>query len=213
MSKFFATVLFIGFVTSIFWIYPKLPAQIPNAFADYGEPSSYSSKFGVIISFASSISIVYLTMLSVSRIIQSKYKRFQKGIDGIFLIVIFVLSTIYTGVMANGLQYNLNMLLFVPLVVGLSLIVTGNEVQRFKADVDTGIPLKDAYNDLWNKVRHFVAKGLFAGGLLMLPCVFFPGKSILFIFLTILGILLATLIFGSYNIYRKHYMNTSNTPF
>ncbi|MBS4190620.1 DUF1648 domain-containing protein [Bacillus sp. FJAT-49705] len=213
MSKFLGAILLVGFVISSFLIYPMLPDQIPNAFANYGEPSSYSSKFSVMISFGIGIFTVYLTMLFVSRIIQSKYQRFQKGIEGIFLIIILLLSVVYSGIIVNGLELNFNMLPLVPLSVGLSLIVTGNEIQRYKANDHTAIPLINAHNDLWNKVRHFVAKGLFIGGLLMLPCVFFPVKSLLIIFLTILGLLIAILLLGSYQIYKKHYINPSNKPF
>lgn len=210
MSKFFASILLVMFVISILWLYPMLPGQMPNGFANFGEPSSYSSKLSIIISFGAGMLTVYLSMLNVSRITQSKYKRFQKGIDGIFLIVMMVLSFIYAGIIVNGLNVSFNMLPLVPICAGLTLIVTGNQVQRFKADDQTATPLINAHNDLWNKVRHFVAKGLFAGGLLMLPCVFFPAKIILTIFLTILALLIATLLLGSYQIYKKHYIDISN---
>lgn len=210
MSKFFASILLVMFVISILWLYPMLPGQMPNGFANFGEPSSYSSKLSIIISFGAGMLTVYLSMLNVSRITQSKYKRFQKGIDGIFLIVMMVLSFIYAGIIVNGLNVSFNMLPLVPICAGLTFIVTGNQVQRFKADDQTATPLINAHNDLWNKVRHFVAKGLFAGGLLMLPCVFFPAKIILTIFLTILALLIATLLLGSYQIYKKHYIDISN---
>lgn len=210
MSKFFASILLVMFVISTFWLYPMLPGQIPNGFANFGEPSSYSSKLSIMISFGAGMLTVYLSMLNVSRITHSKYKRFQKGIDGIFLIVMMVLSFIYAGIIVNGLNVSFNMLPLVPICAGLTLIVTGNQVQRFKADDQSSVPLINAHNDLWNKVRHFIAKGLFAGGLLMLPCVFFPAKIILTIFLTILALLIATLLLGSYQIYKKHYIDISN---
>ncbi len=210
MSKMFSTILVAVFVISSFLIYPMLPEKIPNAFANYGEPSSYASKFSVIISFSIGIFTIYLSMLSVSRITHIKYKRFQKGINGIFFIIIFLLSVLYSGIIANGLNYNFNMLLLVPLCVGIALIVTGNEIQRFKAAEQNTVPLIAAHNELWNKVRHFVARALFIGGMLILPCMFFPEKLMLFIFLMILGLLIVTLLLGSYQIYKKHYMNPVN---
>ncbi|MFO1445218.1 hypothetical protein KDN24_18870 [Bacillus sp. Bva_UNVM-123] len=208
MSKLFATILVVVFIISSFLIYPQLPESIPNAFANYGAPSSYAPKLSVIFSFSIGILTAYLTMLIATRITKMKYKRFQKGINGIFFIVIFVLSVVYAGVIVNGLHYNFNMLLLVPLCVGITFIVTGNEIQRFKAAEQNTMPLIAAHNDLWNKVRHFVARALFIGGVLILPCMLFPGKLLLILFLSILGILILTLFLGSYQIYKKHYINT-----
>lgn len=210
MSKFVTTVLAVACVGSSFWFYPMLPEQIPSSFAEFGEPGNYSPKLSVILSLVASVLVVYVAMLTTSRIVALKYKRFQKSINLIFMLVILVLSAVYAGTIVNGLGYELNMLLFAPLGTGFALIVTGNEVQRFKADANKGTPLFEAYSDFWNKIRRFFARGLFAGGLLMLPCVFFPVTTMFVSFLIVLGLMVATLLLGSWIIYRKHYNNRSD---
>lgn len=212
MSKLVATLFVMVVVGSSFWFYPMLPEQMPNGFADYGNPSSFASKESVLISSVASVIIVYITMIILSRVMQSKsiYKRFQKSINDILMVVTLIVSAVYAGVIANGLGYEVNMLLLAPLGVGFAFIVIGNSIQRFKADTNTGIPLSDGHSDLWNKIRRFFSRGLFVGGLLLIPCVFFPIKLMFVAFLIVLGLTVIVILLGSYIIYKKQYMNPSN---
>lgn len=212
MSKLIATFFVMAVVGSSFWFYPMLPEQIPNGFADYGNPSSFVSKEIVLISEVVSVIVVYITMIILSRVMQSKsiYKRFQKSMNDILMVVILIVSASYAGVIANGLGYEVNMLLLAPLGVGFAFIVIGNTIQRFKADTNTGIPLSDAHSDLWNKMRRFFSRALFVGGLLLIPCVLFPIKIMFVAFLIVLSLTVIVILLGSYIVYKKQYINPSN---
>lgn len=134
--------------------------------------------------------------------VQSSYSRYKKGIESIFLSISIILTLLHTGLLLLLIGKDVNLLLLVPVTVGIVLITTANTLPRFKLDNRKTPSTTLPQHDIWNIIIRPFALPLFLGGLVMILCVFLPGNLMLIGFFSILAITLFLSLFFSYRAYR-----------
>jgi uncharacterized membrane protein len=208
MGKYLLPTLIVAavIVTSVLF-YPSIPAEMPNAFANAGDPSSQMDKNVILAVSIGNILLLYSLLwvlpLWSERRGSRVFPRFQRNFISIWTALLFVMSGLHGALIAVSLGYNVDMLLFVPLGVGLVLAVTGNALPRFKEKMDTGLPITIEAAKIWNSVSMVFAKFLSAGAVLMMLCALLPYPWMLIIFFVVFGVTIAGALISSYVVYRR----------
>ncbi|MFB5089742.1 hypothetical protein PGC35_21630 [Psychrobacillus sp. PGGUH221] len=61
----------------------------------------------------------------------SSYARIKRGLDSIFLSLSIILFLLHCGILFSTTRTEINLLLFIPISVGIVLITTANTLPRF----------------------------------------------------------------------------------
>ncbi|TQR20304.1 hypothetical protein [Psychrobacillus vulpis] len=129
------------------------------------------------------------------------FPRFEKGLNTIFLSLSILLFVLHIGLVLLSIGREVNLLLLVPIIIGVVLIITANTLPRFKVELSTSSsPLTNISEETWNRLIRPISYPLFIGGILILLCVFLPGSLMLVAFFTILLSTILVSIFRSYKI-------------
>lgn len=136
--------------------------------------------------------------------LKGSYARFKNGLENIFLALTFILFLLHCGLLLVTTGTELNLLLFIPIIVGITLITTANTLPRFQFEINSNTTqLTNSTNQLWNIVVRPFSIPLYIGGIVMLFCVFLPGGYMLVAFFTLLFSTLSVSIYLSYKAYLK----------
>ncbi|PLR85804.1 MULTISPECIES: hypothetical protein [Bacillus] len=136
---------------------------------------------------------------------QGSYSRFINGLENIFLSLSMILFMLHSGLLLVSTGTEVNLLLLIPISVGIVLITTANTLPRFQLELDgNSSPLTKSTSHVWNVVVRPFSFPLFVGGTLMLFSVFLPGALMLIGFFTILLCTLFASIFRAYRAYQTH---------
>ncbi|WP_100406959.1 SdpI family protein [Bacillus solitudinis] len=139
--------------------------------------------------------------------LQGFYDRFKNGLENIYLALTTILFVLHCGLLLQTKGIEVNLLLLIPISVGIVLITTANTLPRFQYELNQNASqLGKSTNQVWNAVIRPFSLPLFIGGIVMLFCVFLPGVLMLIVFFTILACTLFVSILCSY----KAYKNTAN---
>jgi len=130
----------------------------------------------------------------------SSYARIKSGLDSIFLSLSIILFLLHCGILFST-RTEINLLLFIPISVGIVLITTANTLPRFQLDLDKNSPQS---NLVWNNVIRPFSLPLYIGGIAILFCVFLPGIFMIISFFTILLFTVLISIMRSYKEYQTN---------
>lgn len=140
----------------------------------------------------------------LSRMKVQGFSRFEKGINTIFFTVSIMLFLLHVGLVLLSIGKEINLLLFVPIIVGFVLIVTANTLPRFKIESGTSTSrFTTISEETWNRLIRPISYPLFIGGILILLCVFLPGYKMFVGFFTILLLTILISIFRSYKVFQS----------
>lgn len=197
-----------------FYYYNELPNELPSKFANLeGNPTQYAPKNIVLFIMPFTMIISSLSLLSTSlfRKHSDVLKRFDKGIVNISLALNSVLFILHCTIIYISLGNQFNILLLLPIIVGIVFIITGNTLPRLqlKAFKNTN-DIQQATYDLWNRVARTFSYALFFGGVLMLLSVFLPENLIILSFLIILFSTIIAAFLFSYIKYSRSTNSSSN---
>ncbi|WP_164214490.1 hypothetical protein [Virgibacillus sp. YIM 98842] len=203
-------ILLILVATSVsVWGLFELPNQL-NLGSSLTEETNVTPKWFVLI-FIPSIMIVlfviyyYLNKLGGGT---KEFRNLKSSIRAIFLAILFILLVTHCIIIFNGTIMTINVDIISPLVTGITFIVTGNYMPRFKEKSYkmTSQPEKfqlivseeGSRKLFFNMSRIFVISGF-----LMLVTVVLPSGISLITFFVILFIAVITLLINiSYYIYK-----------
>ncbi|MDQ0273789.1 DUF1648 domain-containing protein [Cytobacillus purgationiresistens] len=202
IRKIFAWLIVVMAFGISFYFYKELPSELPAKFANLeGAPSDYAPKNIVlfIIPFTMVITTLSLLFVSLFRLHSEVVKRLDKGLGYIALVLNIVLLILHCSIIYIGLGNQFNILLLLPIIVGMVFVITGNTLPRFqlKASERTNSLKKETYN-VWNEVSRSVSYILFFGGIVMLLSVLLPQSLIFVGFLIILFITFFTALIFFY---------------
>ncbi|MBO1510115.1 hypothetical protein [Metabacillus bambusae] len=134
---------------------------------------------------------------------QGSYSRYKNGFEAIFLSLSIILFIFHCAILLITTGTEMNLLLLVPISVGLVLITTANTLPRFLLEInEDSSQISKSTNQVWNIVIRPFSLPIFIGGTLMLFCVFLPGNLMLVSFFSILLLTLLVSIFRSYRAYQ-----------
>ncbi|MEI5907526.1 hypothetical protein WAK64_10695 [Bacillus spongiae] len=171
------------------------------------ERTSYGSLEVFLFSIPFTLVIVNSNLFLLPKLIkpQEDYLRFQKGIESIFLSLSLVLTALHLGLILLVMGIEINLILLVPLSVGIVFITTANTLPRFQLELlPSSSQLTKSTHQVWNIVLRPFSFPFFIGGILMLLCVFLPEQLILIGFFTILSCTLLISIYRSFRAYKTH---------
>lgn len=174
------------------------------------ENTIYGPKEVILFSIPLTMIIVNSNLLILPKLIKSQesYIRFKKGFENIFLALSLLLTILHVGLILSVTGMEINLILLVPLIVGIVLITTANTLPRFQLEMQTSSELTKSTHQVWNIVIRPFSFPLIIGGLVMLFCVLLPEHLILSGFLTVLFCTLlisALLSFRAYKIHLNKY--------
>ncbi|MCP3740199.1 hypothetical protein [Rossellomorea sp. BNER] len=156
------------------------------------DESTYGPSTVLLFSIPFTILLIITQFFLLTRVkrLSRYYTRFEKGLNGIFLVLTIFLFALHTALLLLASGYKLNPLLLLPIGVGLILMLTGNSLPRFKLDItDTSTPNYSPYKT-YNSIVRPSSYSLFIGGSIMIFCVFLPDHLLLIGFFTILTLTL-----------------------
>jgi uncharacterized membrane protein len=164
--------------------------------------TQYGAREVVLFSIPLSMLLVNSNLFIIPRLIlkRGSYDRLKNGFESIFLSVSVVLFLLHVGLLLVSTGTEFNLLLFVPLSVGLVLITAANTLPRFKIELDEDSSPQT--NKIWNKVIRPFSLPLFIGGILMFFCILLPEPLMMIGFFTILFLTILTSVFRSYKAYQ-----------
>lgn len=193
----------------ILWLifFKQLPDKVPMQWGTDGSVNWYGSK-GVAFFVNNGFLIFSYLILALSPKIDPKKKNYQQfsrsyriilhTTTGLFFVInLFVLFT--------SLGYQLNLHFFVPVLVGLLLIVMGNYMQTIKPNWFIGIKTPWTLNneDIWRKTHRLGSKIFILFGFSIIFTIFIP-EAIIFPVILISGLITILFPIGySYYLYRR----------
>ncbi|WHY77197.1 hypothetical protein QNH20_24485 [Neobacillus sp. WH10] len=174
------------------------------------EETRYGNTEVLLFSIPFTLCLVNSSLLYLPRLVkfQGSFSRYKKGIESIFLSISVILFMLHSSLVLIVTGSDGNLVLLIPLSVGIVLITTANTLPRFKLEINkTSSELTQSTHQVWNIVVRPFSLPLFIGGLVMLLCVFLPENLILIGFFSILLCTLLLSIFLSYKAYQLHLNN------
>ncbi|XXM71981.1 DUF1648 domain-containing protein [Lysinibacillus sphaericus] len=179
----------VAFGISIFF-YKDLPNMLPSKFANVnGSPSAFAQKNLLLFIVPATMILSSLSLLFVTkfRFHPELSKRLDKSLTTVSIVLNSVLLLLHSFLIYVGLGNNFNMLLLLPVIVGIVFVIIGNTLPRFKLESFAGTSsFQSATYQLWNKVSRVIAYTLFVSGIAMFFLIFLPKDLILGAFLILL---------------------------
>ncbi|WP_338754529.1 hypothetical protein [Bacillus sp. FJAT-52991] len=169
------------------------------------EETRYGITEVILFSIPLTMCLVNSSLFILPKQFQGSYSRYKKGIESIFLSITMILFMLHFGLILAATGTGVNLLLLIPISVGMVLITTANTLPRFQLELNkTSSELTRSTHQIWNIVARPFSLPLFIGGLLLLLCVFLPDTLMFVGFFSILLCILLVSTFLSYKAYQSH---------
>ncbi|MBD1381104.1 DUF1648 domain-containing protein [Metabacillus arenae] len=196
--------LFMAFGVSIYF-YPIVPSSIPSQFADAnGTATGYGRKEIIVFLLPVVMLLIQFQFLFIKRLKKnvSYFKRYEKGLESIFLTLLFLLFTVHGAILLKAINVSFNILLVVPISVGIIFIAAGNTLPRFLVHEQQNPLLSERSHTLWNRVARPVSHRFMIGGLIILLCGLIPNPFMIVSFFTVLALTFAAIILHIYRAFE-----------
>ncbi|SFL62031.1 hypothetical protein SAMN04487943_102487 [Gracilibacillus orientalis] len=209
MKNWIFILLILGAMLVSVWGGLVLPNQLIVG-SSLTDETSITPKWFVLIFIPLIMAVLYVINYYLNKIgsDSEEFSNLKNTISSIFLSIQFILLITHCFIIFNGTRMNLNVDIISPLVTGITFIVTGNYMPRFKEksymmtsqpEILQKIISKEGTRKLFfNMSRIFVISGF-----LMLVTVILPSGINIITFFILLFVSVITLIFNiSYYIYK-----------
>ena len=165
----------------IFW--NELPDPMPTHFGADNQPDGWSSKPFAVFGLPCIIMALHLVCVIGTRA-DPKYQNINGKVFSFVLWICPVISNLCGGLTyAFALGHELNVGLWLMLLIGVVFIVAGNYLPKSRQNYTVGIKIPWTLNDVenWNATHRFAGRLWMAAGVVILatawlgqPLVFFP---------------------------------------
>jgi uncharacterized membrane protein len=190
-------------IISSFYFFSNFPDQIPIHWNFQGEVDNWGSKtFGAFF-FPVLILGMYLIFLILPYIDPKKlrYDQFQKTYHKFKRTLIIFMALIYFVSSFAGLGYNVNIGIWMPILIGLLFIFIGNYLSKIKPNWFLGIrtPWTLSSETVWQKTHQVGGKLFILAGVAIMIIPFTP----ITLQGWLLGLIVSIVIFGTvfYSLY------------
>lgn len=206
-TEFLPILLIIFSIISSWIMFSQMPEQIPTHWNFQGEIDNMSSSSSHVLTINLVMVGMYLLFLLLPYVDPRKkrYEQFEKIYHIFKDVIILFFALIFFLTNLNAIGYNVNINIYIPLMVGLLFIVIGNYMAKIKMNWFMGIrtPWTLSSEEVWNKSHRLGGKSFILSGLLIALDGFLPENYRIPIFILATSIILIGSIFGSYLIYLK----------
>ena len=165
-------------IIASFYFYANFPEQVPIHWNTAGEVDNYGSKAVGAFLFPGIILGMYLMFLFLPLVDPKKkrYEQFRKVYHVFKNILILFMAAIYFISSLNALGYNVEIGVWVPVLVGLLFIVLGNYMGKIKPNWFMGIrtPWTLSSEEVWNKTHRLGGKLFMLCGLVIMLMNYLP---------------------------------------
>ncbi len=182
--------------------YDKMPDMVVTHWNFKNEPDGFSPKWAVVflipaILFALNI----LVWFAVNA--EPKKQGINRNIKSIVLWMLPVMSVIVQCVIIMFSVKGINLVRFVPMLIGILFIIIGNYLPKCRQNFTMGVrlPWTLASEENWNRTHRLAGKLWIIGGLLMTLYTMIEMHMIFFIAVVFVMTLIPAIY--SYTLYRK----------
>jgi uncharacterized membrane protein len=155
-----------------FCFYANFPEQVPMHWNAAGEIDDYGSKAVGAFALPGLLLFIYGLFFALPFLDPKKerYIQFRKTYHVFKGIIMFYLAFIYGLIGLAGLGYNVNIGLWMPVMIGTMFIVLGNYMPKIKANWFMGIrtPWTLSSEEVWNKTHRLGGKLFLFGGIVLM---------------------------------------------
>jgi len=199
--------LIIFSLISSFYFLQQMPEKIPTHWNFKGEIDNWGNSSAHVLTINLVMLGIYLLFLLVPCIDPHKerYEQFQKIYHIFKNIIILFFALIFFLTNLNGIGYNININIYIPLMVGLLFIIIGNYMAKIKTNWFIGIrnPWTLSSEEAWNETHRIGSKLFIVSGILIALEGFLAIKYRIFVFGLVIAIILIGTSLSSYLIYLK----------
>jgi len=203
-------IVIIAIISSLYF-YSYFPEQVPIHWNAAGEVDSYGSRVTGAFLFPGIIIGMYLMFLFIPYIDPKKkrYDQFRKVYHVFKTVLIFFMAVMYFIASFNALGYNIQIELWMPIMVGTLFILLGNYMSKIKPNWFMGIrtPWTLSSEEVWNKTHRVGGKVFMLGGAMIALTAFVPVAFRMIIFFTAIGLIVVGTVVYSYIVYRQEEKN------
>ena len=188
-------------VTIMYFLWNKLPDEIPTHYGLSGEADDWTKKSNAPYLFGGLSLIIYLLLLVVPKIDpKGRIKKMGNKFFLVKMIVIGLISVMFSLVIISSSNNSIVFSDYYPSVLFLFFVILGNYIQAVQPNYFIGIrtpwTLEDPEN--WKATHRLGGRLWMFGGLLFFVIAFFVPQSLTTGFMLI-GVLLLTLIPAGYS--------------
>lgn len=200
-------------ITSIIIILPmiagiilwnKLPDKIPTHWNASGEVDRYSSKPFAIFGLSGILLAVHWLCMIGTSFDPKKQNHPTKVLHLVFWIIPLLSIILYTITYLTAMGTEVNVMIILPIIVGLTLSIIGNYLPKCKQNYTIGIKIPWTLNseENWNRTHRFAGRIWLVGGILIMFSGFLSGAFV-WIFIPIVFIMVLVPIAYSFILYKK----------
>lgn len=152
-------------------VYKYLPNQVPIHWNLQGEIDNYSNKLYFMILLVPMPIIINFLMIGFAKIdpLQENYKKFESTYSNFRLAMVIFFNLLIYATYAVGLGLEINMKMFILVIVGILFTLIGNALKNIKRNYFFGIRTPWAlYDDNnWDYTHQVGSKVFMACGIMM----------------------------------------------
>ncbi len=187
-------------------LWNRLPDQVPTHFGVNGEADGWSSKTFAVFGLPLIILGLHWVCVLGSLKGDPKAHNLNEKMMALVLWICPVISVLCCIVLTYGtaLGMDMNIEIFMPVLVGLMMVIIGNWLPKCKQTYTMGIKLPWTLEDEdnWNRTHRFAGPIWVAGGLIMMMTAIFGGWW-LWVMLAALAVMIIAPTVYSYLIFRS----------
>ena len=206
-SEFFSLLLIAIAIVASFYFYAHFPTQVVTHWDFAGRPNGWSGRgfaafFLPVLLIAMYLLFIFIPYLDPKK---ERYAEFARVYNIFRNFILFFLLVIYFIASLNNIGNNLDVGIWVTVMIGLLFIILGNYMGKLKMNWFVGIrtPWTLSSETVWNKTHRVGGKIFILGGLLMIAAGLVPLAWRLPIFIADIIMLLFGTIVYSYIVYLQ----------
>lgn len=189
------------------YFYSIFPDKVPMHWNIAGQVDRYGSKIEGVLIGPITLLFIYLLFLIIPIIDPNKnrYHEFTKAYYAIRMGIMLAIFAIFLIASLNGLGYDINIGIWVPIIIGVLFIVMGSFLNHIKPNWFMGIrtPWTLSSEEVWEKTHCFGGKMFMMLGLLFLLTPLWPASSLFWTLIAPAIIAGIAPIIYSYIIFKK----------
>ncbi len=187
-------------------LWNQLPDTMTSHWGADGVADGFAGKGFAVFGIPAIMAALNLLAFLVTAIDPRQKNQNKKALGMIFWIIPLISLTVSCSMYALALDREVNMIILMPLLMGIVFVIMGNNMPKVTQNATLGvkIPWTLANEENWNKTHRFAGKLWVAGGVVLMLTAILPGN--IMIPVSMIGILVlafAPMIY-SFKIYREH---------
>ncbi len=186
-------------------LWNALPEQMVTHWGADGAADGWGSKYFSIFGIPLLILVLHLVCLFICLKDPKNAEQTDKAFGLVFWVCPVISVVVNIMVYSVALGMDINIQLFMPVVLGLMFVIIGNYLPKCKRNSTIGIKVEWALNDdeNWNMTHRFGGKVWTVGGFLLIIMEFLAGSIAQMLFPIVLLIIVFAPVIYSYVFYRQ----------